>query len=253
MNSTQRFSSRVDNYVKYRPSYPTVIIPFLAKQCGLTPDDVIADVGSGTGLLTRLFLDHGNCVFGVEPNREMREAGEHFLAGYPRFINVNGTAEATTLDAASVNAVVAGQAFHWFNIDQARREFQRILKPAGWAALVWNARRVDRSAFQREYDQLLRAHSEEYAQVNHMDTVTDAAIAEFFGGQSSRARFDHAQQFDFDGLLGRLMSSSYAPQAGHPSHAPMVTALRELFDKHQQAGVVTFEYDTEVYFGRLIA
>jgi SAM-dependent methyltransferase len=253
MNSTQRFSSRVENYVKYRPSYPKVIIPFLAKQCGLTPDDVIADVGSGTGLLTRLFLDHGNCVFGVEPNREMREAGEHFLAGYPRFISVNGTAEATTLDAASMNAVVAGQAFHWFNIDQARREFQRILKPAGWAALVWNARRVDRSAFQREYDQLLRAHSEEYAQVNHMDTVTDAAIAEFFGGQSGRTRFDHAQQFDFDGLLGRLMSSSYAPQAGHPSHAPMVTALRELFDKHQQAGVVTFEYDTEVYFGRLIA
>ena len=250
-NSTQRFSSRVDNYVKYRPSYPKAIIPFLAEKCALKPSDVIADVGSGTGLLTQLFLDNGNRVFGVEPNREMREAGERFLAAYPSFISVNGTAEATTLEAASVNAVVAGQAFHWFDIDKARREFLRILKPAGWVALVWNARRVDSAPFQREYDQLLRTYSEEYLRTNHSDTVTDASIDVFFNGRIGRARFDNAQQFDFDGLLGRLMSSSYAPEAGHPNHAPLVNALRGLFDTHQRAGVVTFEYDTEVYFGRL--
>lgn len=253
MNSTQRFSSCVDNYVKYRPSYPKAIIPFLAEQCGLMPSDVIADVGSGTGLLTQLFLENGNRVHGVEPNREMREAGEHFLAGYPNFISVNGTAEATTLDEASVNAVLAGQAFHWFNIDQARREFVRILKPAGWVALVWNARRVDSSAFQREYDQLLRAHSEEYAKVNHADSVTDDAIAAFFGSEFGRARFDNSQQFDFEGLLGRLMSSSYAPEAGQPGHAPLAQALRELFDAHQHNGRVAFEYDTEVYLGRFVS
>jgi SAM-dependent methyltransferase len=251
MNSTQRFSSRVENYVKYRPSYPKAIVPFLASECGLKPTDVIADVGSGTGLLTQLFLDNGNCVFGVEPNRDMREAGERLLAIYPNFISVDGTAETTTLDEASVHAVVAGQAFHWFDVEKARREFLRILKPAGWVALIWNARRVDSSLFQREYDALLRTYSEEYAKTNHMDTVTDEVIDAFFGGEVGRAHFDNAQQFDFDGLLGRLMSSSYAPQAGHPSHALLVHALRELFNTHQRAGVVTFEYDTEVYFGRL--
>jgi SAM-dependent methyltransferase len=253
MNSTQRFSSRVENYVKYRPSYPPALVQFLAKECGLSPNDVIADIGSGTGLLTKLFLDNGNHVMGVEPNREMREAGERFLAACPNFISVDGTAEATTLNDASVDAVIAGQAFHWFDIDKARREFLRILKPAGWVALIWNARRVDSSPFQREYDQLLRTYSEEYARTNHQDAVTDEAIEAFFDSRVGRARFDNAQQFDFDGLLGRLMSSSYAPEAGHPSHAPLVKALRDLFDKHQRAGVVTFEYDTEVYFGRLDA
>lgn len=253
MDSTQRFSSRVDNYVKYRPSYPPAIIPFLAREYGLKPSDVIADAGSGTGLLTKLFLDNGNCVIGVEPNREMREAGEHFLAAYPNFISVDGTAEATTLEDASVNAVVAGQAFHWFDIEKAQHEFLRILQPAGWIALIWNARRVDGSPFQREYDQLLRNHSEEYARTNHQDTVTDEAIEAFYGGRVNRMRFDNAQQFDFDGLLGRLMSSSYAPEAGHPKHAPLVNALRDLFARHQRAGMVTFEYDTEVYFGRLSA
>lgn len=251
MNSTQRFSSRVDNYVKYRPSYPPAIVTFLAKECDLKPSDAIADVGSGTGLLTRCFLDNGNRVFGVEPNREMREAGEHFLAGYPNFISVNGTAEATTLDDVSVQAVVAGQAFHWFNIEKAQLEFKRILKPAGWVALIWNARRVDSSPFQREYDQLLRTYSDEYAKTNHMDTVTDAAIDAFFGGRANQAHFDNAQQFGFDGLLGRLMSSSYAPEAGHPNYAPLVQALRTLFNAHQQNGHVTFEYDTEMYYGRL--
>jgi len=250
-SSTKRFSSRVENYVKYRPSYPKAIIPCLAKECGLKPPDVIADVGSGTGLLTQLFLDNGNRVFGVEPNREMREAGERILAAYPNFISVNGTAEATTLDDTSVHAAIAGQAFHWFDIDKTRREFTRILKPAGWVALVWNARRVDSSAFQREYDQLLRAYSEEYAKVNHMDAVTEQNIDEFFGRQSGKAHFDNAQQFDFNGLLGRLMSSSYAPEAGYPSHAPIMNALRDLFNTHQQNGKVTFEYDTKVYYGRL--
>lgn len=253
MDSTKRFSSRVDNYVKYRPSYPPAIIPFLAQKCGLTPNDVIADVGSGTGLLTKLFLENGNRVMGVEPNREMREAGEHFLAAYPDFISVDGTAEATTLADASVNAVVAGQAFHWFDIEKAQREFLRILRPAGWVALIWNARRVDGSPFQRDYDQLLRTYSEEYARTNHQDTVTDAAIDAFFAGHAQSAHFDNAQRFDFDGLLGRLMSSSYAPEAGHPNHAPLVQALRDLFDKHQRDGVVTFEYDTEIYFGELSA
>lgn len=253
MDSTKRFSSRVDNYVKYRPSYPPAIISFLSRACDLTPNDVIADVGSGTGLLTKLFLDNGNRVIGVEPNREMREAGEHFLAPYPNFISVNGTAEATMLEDASVNAVVAGQAFHWFDIEKTQREFLRILKPAGWVALIWNARRVDSSPFQREYDQLLRTYSDEYARTNHQDAVTDAAIDAFFGRRAGRMRFDYAQQFDFDGLLGRLMSSSYAPEAGHPNHTPLVKALRNLFDTHQRAGVVTFEYDSEVYYGVLKA
>src|SRR4029453_17979120 len=124
-DSIQRFSSRVEDYIKYRPSYPPALLDTLVTQCRLTPTAEVADIGSGTGLLSELFLRNGNRVYGVEPNREMREAGERLLSAYPSFVSVDGRAEATMLDDASVDFVTAGQAFHWFDPPHARREFMR--------------------------------------------------------------------------------------------------------------------------------
>src|SRR5215470_11011072 len=156
-NSTQRFSSRVDNYVLYRPGYPPEVLETLQRDCGLTSSSVVADVGSGTGLLTKVFLDNGNSVFAVEPNQDMREAGERSLGGYPRFTSVDGTAEATTLASHTVDLVTAGQAAHWFDLAKARAEFARILKPKGWAVLVWNERKTASTPFLVEYENLLVA------------------------------------------------------------------------------------------------
>ena len=115
LDPTKRFSNRVENYLKYRPRYPAAIIPLLESECGLTPETLVADVGSGTGFLTELFLKHGNRVLGVEPNAEMRSAGERLLAKYPTFCSVNAMAEATTLADSSIDLIIAGQAFHWFD------------------------------------------------------------------------------------------------------------------------------------------
>ena len=164
LSPTVRFSTRVENYVRYRPGYPDAVLAWLRAECDLTPAAVVADIGSGTGKLAELFLRNGNRVFGVEPNREMREAGEGMLAGFPNFVSVDGAAEATTLPAASVDFVTAGQAFHWFDRQTARREFARILKPGGWVVLVWNERRSD-SPFLRDYEALLREFASEYEQV----------------------------------------------------------------------------------------
>src|SRR5262245_9983579 len=112
------------------------MLEVLKNECGLTPDSVIADVGSGTGLLAKLFLENGNRVYCIEPNREMRQAGEGILEDYPKFLSVAGTAEATALSDASVDFVTAGQAAHWFDATKARHEFRRILRPGGWLALV---------------------------------------------------------------------------------------------------------------------
>src|SRR5215469_5965610 len=132
MDSTKRFSNRVENYTKYRPSYPKEeMLVLLSGECGLTSASVIADVGSGTGIMTRIFLENGNQVFAVEPNPEMRHAAEQVLAAYPRFVSVPATAEATTLPAETADFVVAAQAFHWFDRERVRREFVRILKPGG--------------------------------------------------------------------------------------------------------------------------
>src|ERR1700730_12549641 len=135
---TERFSSRVDNYVRYRPGYPSQVLELLKAECGFISQSRVADIAFGTGIFTKLLLENGNHVFGVEPNANMRRAGEQYLASFPNFTSVAGTAEATTLAGGSVHFVTAAQAAHWFNLVEARREFARILKPGGWTVLLWN-------------------------------------------------------------------------------------------------------------------
>lgn len=248
----QRFTSRVENYIKYRPGYPPGVIDTLRAECGLSPDWRVADIGSGTGLLTRLFLDLGCRVFGVEPNEAMRAAGNRELAGYASFTSLDGSAEQTGLPDASLDLVTAGQAFHWFDPARARAEFQRILKPGGWVALVWNERSEDSTPFLREYEALLRSFGTDYARVNHRNVEEDPdTIPAFFGGDYKIRAFANFQHFDFDGAKGRLLSSSYAPEPGHPGYAPMLADLRRLFDHYQQGGTVTFDYTTRLFYGML--
>jgi len=247
---TQRFSTRVANYVKYRPSYPAAIIDLLNTECGLTPDSIVADVGSGTGLLAELFLKAGNRVLGIEPNREMREAGAQLLRGDDRFVSIAAAAEATTLPDCSVDFITAGQSFHWFDRERAGAEFARILKPQGWLVLIWNERRIDSTPFLRAYEQLLRTHSPDYAQVDHKQVDLDIIQAAFPAANFQTRSFENQQRFDFEGVKGRLLSSSYAPEAGHPNHAPMLAELAAIFAAHQQHGEIVFEYDTRVTYGQ---
>lgn len=250
-DSIRRFSDRVAYYLRWRPSYPPVIVDFLVDHCGLTRDWVIADIGSGTGLLSRLFLDHGNRVFGVEPNREMREAAEELLAESTLFTSVAGSAEETTLVAQSVKLIAAGQAFHWFDPALAHREFERILAPGGWVALIWNARRKSSTLFLAAYEELLLTWATDYREVDHSRLERSEIESFFAAGSPVCATFENHQSLDLEGLEGRLLSSSYAPAPEHPDHEPMLAALRSIFDAHQVAGRVTLQYDTVVYVGRL--
>lgn len=250
-NATTRFSDRVTDYVKYRPHYPLAIIDLLAERCGLTPESVIADIGSGTGILTKIFLENGNPVVGVEPNKEMREAGEQYLAEYGRFTSVDGSAETTRLPAQAMDFVLAGQAFHWFDQAKTRAEFMRILKPAGVVCLIWNDRRTDSSAFLRDYEALLQQYATDYNEINHKNVQDKAVFMPFFGGDFAEASFDNIQRFDFAGLMGRLHSSSYVPPKDHPNYGPLAKRAKEIFEQHAKNGQVAFEYDTRVYYGTM--
>lgn len=243
-----RFSDRVENYVRYRPRYPREIIDMLRREAGLSSASIIADVGSGTGISAELFLRAGCSVLGVEPNREMREAAERVLAGYTAFHSVNGTAQATTLAGHSVDFVVAAQAFHWFNTPETRAEFSRILKPGGHVVLIWNERKLDATPFLRDYEALLLRFATDYAKVRH-ENIDAAQLSRFFIGPHATHTFANEQRFDFDSLKGRLLSSSYAPAEGQPLHEPMIAELRRIFDLHQSAGQVCFEYNTQVHVG----
>lgn len=251
-NATSRFSDRVENYIRYRPGYPAEVLDTLKSECGLTPAHVIADIASGTGIWTRMLLENGNPVYGVEPNVDMREAGERSLSAFPKFTSVDGKAEATTLPDASVDFVTSAQAAHWFDRVGARPEFSRILKPSGWLVLLWNEREVDTTPFLRDYEQLLLTYGTDYEEVRH-ERTTDS-VNEFFDPLPYQERvFSMRQEFDYAGLEGRLLSSSYAPGLGHPRHATMLKELRRLFDQHAQGGLVAFDYKTRVYFGHLNA
>lgn len=249
-NPTQRFSSRVSDYIKYRPGYPPQVLATLREECGLTPASLVADIGSGTGILAEIFLKNGNTVYGIEPNKEMREAGEGLLGQYANFHSVAGTAEATTLPDSSVDFVTAGQAFHWFDHKKARTEFARILKPGGWVALVWNMRQVDTTPFLRDYEAMLNSFGTDYNETRHRN-VEELDIEEFFAGTYHVAAFPNQQVFDYAALEGRLRSSSYTPEPGNPDFEPMLAALHDIFNRHQQNGAVAFEYDTKLFYGRL--
>jgi SAM-dependent methyltransferase len=252
LDPTKRFSNRVDNYAKYRPTYPPDIVGLLEAECGLTPESVIADLGSGTGILSELFLKHGNHVFGVEPNREMRAAGDKLLAKYPKFSSIDATAEATTLSNASVDFITAGQAFHWFDRENARPEFERILKPNGWVVLMWNGFRVETSPLNKAYHQLVLKYGTDYQEVRR--EVVGCEVESFYAPRECKcARFEFQQVFDFEGLKGRLLSSSYAPEPDHPGYEPMLRELQAIFHTNQKDGKVIFHYETELYYGQLSA
>jgi SAM-dependent methyltransferase len=250
-DAKQRFSNRVADYVRYRPTYPPALLDLLAKECGLLPSHIIADIGSGTGLLSKLFLDNGNRLYGVEPNADMRAAGEEFLREYRNFTSVNGSAEASGIPRASADFITAGQAFHWFDVEKANREFRRILKPAGWVVVIWQDRRMEETPFAREYEHLLERFGIDYKTVK--DAYPEANKIRHFFDASTYSSHDlpNQQILDWDGLRGRLRSSSYAPTEKHENYAPMLTELQNIFDAYQQNGSVRMEYFARVYFGKL--
>lgn len=251
---TQRFSNRVENYVKARPGYPSRLLDFMRDDLKLRPDHVIADIGSGTGILTHMLLENGNTVFAVEPNAAMRAAAEQILSGYQKFHSIDGSAESTKLRLGSVDFITAAQAFHWFHPERAREEFRRVLKPRGYVVLLWNDRRMDRPAFSVEYERILQKFNTDMDRVHHRNVTQNQAVTldRFFDDAGYLQRsFDNHQELDWEGVKARVLSSSYMPAADDPRAVQMLEQLKRAFEQHQSQGIVRLEYDTQVFHGRL--
>lgn len=246
-NNVERFSNRVANYVKYRPGYPPEILELFKTEMGLTKDSVLADIGSGTGLSARPFLENGNRVYGVEPNEAMREAAAEYLKSFPGFVSHDGTAEDTNLEDNSLDFVTASQAFHWFDPAKTRAEFTRILKPGGYIVLIWNERQLDTNDFLRGYEKLLLKFANDYGNVRH-ENIDEAKLKQFFDSGYQKATFQNEQVFDFAGLRGRLLSSSYMPAEDSASFPALEKELKELFTKHSENDRIKILYDTNIYY-----
>jgi SAM-dependent methyltransferase len=251
-NPTGRFSDRVDTYVKHRPGYPEGLKRCLAETLGLAPGRTAGDVGAGTGIFSGFLLQAGYRVLGVEPNPPMRAAAEKALAGRAGYASVAGTSEATTLPDQSVDFITAAQAFHWFEPAGTKREFRRVLKEGGPVVLIWNDR-VTTGPFASDYEDVIRSFSSDYSRVDHKN-VTPGAIRDFLGSRDfGSCSFENFQTLDLAGLVGRLTSSSYAPNVGHPAYPAMIAELEKVFARHQNNGIIRIDYDTRVYHGTLRA
>jgi ubiquinone/menaquinone biosynthesis C-methylase UbiE len=245
-DTVQRFSNRVENYIKYRPDYPREIIAHLTQNCSLRRDSIIADIGCGPGISSRMFLENGNRCLGVEPNAAMRLAAAQQMAAYTAFSLVDGTSEQTTLPDASVDMVIAAQAFHWFDAEKTRPEFQRILTPGGHIVLMWNERQLGTTQFLIEYEAFLLKYATDYTKVRH-ENVDAESLEAFFRKPYDAATFQNVQVFDFDGLKGRLFSASYMPSETDEISGAMIDELTMLFAKHNENGRIRVFYDTNVY------
>lgn len=250
-DATQRFSERVADYRRFRPGYPGEAIDYLIERCRLRRTDPIVDVGAGTGLSSEPWLQRGFQVHAVEPNAPMREAAAAHLGSHPKLVLVDGTAEALPVRDRSAGLIAASQAFHWFELTPSRKEFRRVLKAHGHVALIWNERVDHASPFLRGLEEALQTFACDYHTINRAGRSTQRITAFFAPGAVSERRFENRQAFDFDGLCGRVWSSSYAPPAEHPNHAPLRAQLRRLFERFAHDGQVHFIYRTRVFTGQL--
>ena len=250
-NSTKRFSERVENYLKYRPDYPSFLIKVLENELNFKKDFILADIGSGTGILSKLFLDYGNQVFCVEPNNEMRSAADNILSEYANYQSINGTAEETTLETDSIDLIVAGQSYHWFNNSKAKKEFKRILKPNLSTVLIWNSRKKDNNEFSSEYESLINNFSIDYKQVGHYN-INDHDLNSFFNKEGyKKVVLENHQILDYDGLKGRLFSSSYMPNQNEKIAKTIMVKLKEIYNHHQKDGTISIDYNTEIFIGKI--
>ncbi len=237
--------------MKYRPHYPAEVFDFLETEGLIAKGAVITDIGSGTGISAEPLLKRGYEVKGIEPNREMREAAEKFLEAYQNFKSIEGIAEHTELSNHSVDLVLAGQAFHWFDKEKSKKEFKRILKTNGNVVLMWNDRRTDTTDFLKVYEDFLQMFGTDYKVVNHKNVQDKSVFAPFFGGEFHEKSFYNYQDVDFAGLKGRVLSSSYMPGEGHADYEFMIYTLKKIFMRYQENGRVRLDYDTKIYYGIL--
>lgn len=251
LETSQRFSDRVSDYVRYRPGYPVNAIGVLERELALAPGRVVADVGAGTGMLTQPLAATGADVIALDPNEQMLAAAREHLAEHDNVRIEVASAEGTGLPDHSVDAITCGQAFHWFDPVRARAEFRRVLVPGGRVALVWNRKHIEASQLLADLEVVLHEHAPEFAIVRH-EKIEDAEISTFYGRAPSSWTFSHEQRFDWDGFRGRLLSSSYTPAPGSNGHDAFVAALHVLFDRHQLDGEIVWPYVTHVYVGEIV-
>lgn len=253
MKTADKFTDKAEGYAKYRPSYPLEYIEYLISGAGSKEDCMIADIGSGTGILSRQLLESERLfhVIGVEPNDDMRTIAEQILKPYSRFISVKATAEHTTINENSIDLVTVAQAFHWFDIEQFRLECQRILKQNAKVALVWNSRDGSSEINKESFD-ICQKYCPNFKGFSGGMEETSIAFQQFFkNGKYEYKYFRNDLPFTLIGFLGRYLSASFSPKKNDKEYNPFITALSNVFAKYSTNGEIVIPNITKSYLGEV--
>lgn len=250
MDNTVKFTGKADRYRKYRPSYPQALIDYLFNECSITEKSIVADVGAGTGIFSKCLLDSGCSVIAVEPNADMRNAAQSFLQGYEKLTLVNGTDEATSVSAHSVDLITVAQAFHWFDGEKFKLECRRILKPGAKVALVWNSRDF-KSEFVIQHAEICCKFCPDFHGFSGGVSQNSANISTQFFGHCEHLLFPNDLEYDMDGFIGHSLSASYAPNENEQTFDAFIFELKQLFEKYSNHGKVIVPNITASYLGKV--
>ena len=248
MDNTNKFNQKADAYSIGRPSYATTFIDMLYSKQGFSSRSIIADIGSGTGILSKQLLANGSVVYAVEPNSDMRINAENQLKSFKNFYSVNGTAEHTTLADNSVDYITVAQAFHWFDCISFKKECNRILKPDGKVFLIWNTR--DAAAdINIQQSMIFKKYCPDFVGFSGGIKENDDRIYEFFDNEFMREEFDNPLLYDREKFIQRSLSASYSLNENDKNYNEYLLALNDLFERYSINGALTIPNKTVVYFG----
>lgn len=249
MNET-KFDGMGKIYAKFRPTYPHTFIEYICSNVGINHESIIADIGSGTGILTRQMLEIAKKIFAVEPNNDMRAVAENDLSNYKNFVSVNGTAENTALEKSSVDFITVAQAFHWFDRAKFKAECTRILKPEGKIILVWNSRDFNAKSV-KDSDIINRKYCPDFKGFSGgiRGAEYENGFEDFFTGKYEIKNFQNDFFYDLDGFIGRTLSASYALKEDDEKYPAYINELTECFNKHAIDGKMIIPNITKSYAG----
>lgn len=248
MDNTEKFNQKADAYSFGRPTYAKTFIDWLYSEQGLNRQSIIADIGSGTGILSKQLLDKGSIIYAVEPNTDMRINAENKLKSFKNFRSVNGTAEHTTLENNCVDFITVAQAFHWFNVISFKKECYRILKPNGKVFLIWNTR--DSAAdVNIQQGLIFKKYCPNFVGFSGGIKENDERICAFFENKFVRVEFDKPLLYDREKFIQRSLSSSYSLNKEDKNFNQFLQAINDFFDRYSINGVLTVPNNTVVYFG----
>jgi ubiquinone/menaquinone biosynthesis C-methylase UbiE len=245
----ERYSKKAGVYHRARSSYPKEIVREMFKNINnINVSPVVIDVGAGTGKFTSLLLEQGSIVYAVEPNQAMREQLTLAYGHNPNLHIITATAEKTTLPSGVADLIVVAHAFHWFDVDECKKEFSRVLKNDGKVCLVWNWYAIKRESAMKEYYDLIReCATKEISRENKMNPE----LFDIFFAQYETTSYPNDRQLDFQTVLQLSESANYSPVEGEQGYEIMCSRLQEWFNKHQKNGSVKFSYDATLYKGIL--